>query len=658
MKYTFKILIVLFIISCNSTKYAPVSIITPLESKNISDTPNVLSNGYLWYHPNEWWKINSEHFPVSKDSFLYRSFESQYGYPFEYINGKWIDSTYRKWKVYNQFNSPNVINGHAWNIFILDNKEIFKSHPEYLSEINGERLGFGFTNKLCVTNENVKKLYIEYLINKIKKSGNESLMVSVEPSDGGKHCTCKDCMALGSVSNQVFYFANEIAKSINKIYPKAKFNLFSYYQHSLPPDFPIEKNIHLTVTPNGFQQLYSPEAIFYVWKDKVEEKTYYEYFGIPQWTGDMPRIEIDEIIKKVELSRKLGYKGFRFEVAVNINALILLNLWNKYLMYPDKGWSFIYNKFLEDCFPSSKEDMNRLFYRWHHIWLEKDEISPALYDLQQATKKTKDSLELERIRDIKAYVHYMILYTDWNNDVKNKEKAIVLLDYVHSVNHRKICNYVALSQIVSKHFKEDSVFVDDISWKKMIKKNKSELWITNDQIEQNFQNDINLFPPRKLNIDYTSAVATIEKMNIRKDQYLKEYNASFINSKFIDIYTEKPLQIYVSKIIDLPDNNNQEVTVTIQNENLDYLKIYRIKKGHNYIIEIPNKDQYRITFNQMQTAVASICGEFIPIIPLKSITNWTAFKYYYPDEQYKWKLASKEQKIIHRLPELFILAKP
>lgn len=659
MKTIFKLLLItISLYACNSTKNTPIAVNQPLVINKVTDTVTIKYESPLWYHPNEWWKINAAPFPVSKDSFSYRNFAPQYGYPFEFVNGKWIDSTYRKWKVYNQFYSQNELHGHMWNIFILENKDIFKTHPEYLSEVNGKRLGYGSTNKLCVTNQEVEKLFTQYIENKIKKSGNDSLMVSIEPSDGGNHCTCKNCIELGSVSNRVFYFANKISRNIKELYPKVKLNIFSYYQHSLPPDFPIEKNIHITIIPGGFQQLYSPEAMFYLWNDKAEERTYYEYFGIPQWTGDMPAIEIDEIINKVDLIRRLQYKGCRYETSVSLNALILLNLWNRYLMYPDKGWDFIYNKFIDDCFPSSKVDMNRLFKRWHHVWLEKDEIGPALFDLQQATNKTKDPLEIERLRDIKAYVHYMILYLDWNTDVKNKEKASVLLDYVHSVNRRKICNYVAISQIVSKHFKSDSSFVDDYSWKRMVKKNKDELWITNTQIDQNFQNDIKLFIPRKLEIDYTSAIETIEKMKIRKDQYLKEYNASFINSNYLDVYTGQPLQIYISKIIDLPENDNQELVITIQNKKLTYLKTYKLTKEHNYIIEIPFKDQYRITFNQMQTAVASICGEFIPIVPLKSVTNWTDFKYYYPDELYKWKLATNGQKITHRLPDLFILAKP
>jgi hypothetical protein len=655
MKNYHWLIIFLIISACKSTSKTTVEVkIEPIKN----ETKRILSDKYIWYHPNEWWKINAEPFPVSKDSFAYRTFFPQYGYPYEFSNGKWIDSTYRKWKVYNQFNCPQELGGHAWNIFVDHYKEIFKVHPEYLSEVDGNRLGFGKTTKLCVTNPEVKRLYTQYVFEKIQKSGNESLVVSIEPSDGAKHCSCSKCNELGSISNKVFYFANEVAKNLKVKYPKAKLSLNAYYQHALPPSFPIEKNIIVIVSPNGFQQEFSPEAMLVEWKDKVSELTYYEYFGIPQYTGDLPKIEIEKVIKKLELIKRLGYQGCTNEAGINFNALILLNLWNRYMMYPDKGWEFVYNKFLDDCFPSSKEDMNRLFYRWHHVWLEKNEFSASLYDLQQATYKTKDTLELERLRDIKAYVHYMILYIDWTEDIKNVDKAAKLLKYVHSVNQRKICNFMALKEIVFNQFKSDTLFISTNNWPKMSKIKSNDTWITSIQIEQNFQDDLKSYPPKKLNLDYSSAIETIDKMNVRKDQYLKEYNATFTNSKSIDIITEKDLQIFATKINMNDAKSKEEFVITIQNKDLTYIKTYIINKGHNYNIVIPKKDQYRLTFNRMNATVASICGEFIPVFSVKSITNWTAFKYYYPDEQNKWKLAVKNQIITHRLPELFILAKP
>jgi hypothetical protein len=252
----------------------------------------------------------------------------------------------------------------------------------------------------------------------------------------------------------------------------------------------------------------------------------------------------------------------------------------------------------------------------------------------------------------------MILYIDWTEDIKNVDKAAKLLKYVHSVNQRKICNFMALKEIVFNQFKSDTLFISTNNWPKMSKIKSNDTWITSIQIEQNFQDDLKSYPPKKLNLDYSSAIETIDKMNVRKDQYLKEYNATFTNSKSIDIITEKDLQIFATKINMNDAKSKEEFVITIQNKDLTYIKTYIINKGHNYNIVIPKKDQYRLTFNRMNATVASICGEFIPVFSVKSITNWTAFKYYYPDEQNKWKLAVKNQIITHRLPELFILAKP
>src|SRR5690606_30148218 len=119
-------------------------------------------------------------------------------------------------------------------------------------------------------NKNVQELFIRDRIEAFKKLNDPEGSVSVEPSDGAGFCECSNCKKLGSISNQVFFLANLTAARLREKFPKGKVNLYAYNKHAELPDFDIEPNVHVTVIPAGFQNVYDGDVMMSLWAKKVK----------------------------------------------------------------------------------------------------------------------------------------------------------------------------------------------------------------------------------------------------------------------------------------------------------------------------------------------------------------------------------------------------
>lgn len=109
----------------------------------------------------------------------------------------------------------------------------FEDHPEYFSEVNGERVR---ASQLCLTNPQVLKIAENTLRGWIKNNP-ECTVFSVAQNDNKLRCTCSECTAVeeeeGSPAGPIIRFVNKLADSIRKDYPQVLLHTFAY-QYSLP----------------------------------------------------------------------------------------------------------------------------------------------------------------------------------------------------------------------------------------------------------------------------------------------------------------------------------------------------------------------------------------------------------------------------------------
>ncbi len=120
--------------------------------------------------------------------------------------------------------------------------QYFKSHPEWFSQVDGERTYVGRYKRaqLCLTNEEM----IQQVLKTVKEwivEHPEATIISISQNDGpGGWCECEKCAALeqqegGVHSAPIIYFVNRIAEAIADEHPGIAVDTLAYGYSSQPP---------------------------------------------------------------------------------------------------------------------------------------------------------------------------------------------------------------------------------------------------------------------------------------------------------------------------------------------------------------------------------------------------------------------------------------
>jgi len=124
---------------------------------------------------------------------------------------------------------------HTFNS-ILDPKEHFRRHPEYFSEVKGQRVA-GRT-QLCLSNREVLRIATD-TVRRWMREQPESTIFSVSQNDWYNYCTCKDCARItaeeGSPIGPYLRFVNAIADAVRDEFPGKTIDTLAYQFTRSPP---------------------------------------------------------------------------------------------------------------------------------------------------------------------------------------------------------------------------------------------------------------------------------------------------------------------------------------------------------------------------------------------------------------------------------------
>jgi len=114
----------------------------------------------------------------------------------------------------------------------------FEEHPEYFSEVDGQRLGEG--GQLCCTNDDVIEIATEKVLKALREHP-EAKVISVSQTDGNdNYCRCERCAALdekeGSHAAQVLYLVNRVAEAVEREFPDQAVVTLAYEWSLTPPE--------------------------------------------------------------------------------------------------------------------------------------------------------------------------------------------------------------------------------------------------------------------------------------------------------------------------------------------------------------------------------------------------------------------------------------
>ncbi len=121
---------------------------------------------------------------------------------------------------------------HTFTTYFCKSETYFAEHPEYFALHNGIRN----SNQLCLTNEKVKEIVTNEVLELLEKEHNPDAdiqIVSLTQHDNLYYCQCNNCKAVdeenGSQSGTMISFVNEIASRVKVYgYDNVVFDTFAY----------------------------------------------------------------------------------------------------------------------------------------------------------------------------------------------------------------------------------------------------------------------------------------------------------------------------------------------------------------------------------------------------------------------------------------------
>ncbi|MGI6456753.1 MAG: DUF4838 domain-containing protein [bacterium] len=134
---------------------------------------------------------------------------------------------------------PGGVEGY-WGVhtfyYFLPPDEFFAEHPEYFSEIDGQRK-YDHA-QLCLTNPEVLQIMIER-VKKFMREHPEYLIYDVSQNDWYGACQCDKCQAIteaeGSEAGPVLSFVNKVAEAVEEEFPDKYIGTLAYQYTRKPP---------------------------------------------------------------------------------------------------------------------------------------------------------------------------------------------------------------------------------------------------------------------------------------------------------------------------------------------------------------------------------------------------------------------------------------
>lgn len=430
--------------------------------------------GCRWYFPSEGWTIvpqrNEIGLPEARafaPAFRSRAFSGTGGFggslpldPERTIQARWSD-----WQRRNRFGGEFQLSGHTGEAFNVKYRSQLQAHPEWRAMIDGERVPWSQIAKFCVGNPEVVDLYVRDRVEAYRQLREydplspRAWAVSVEPADGGGHCTAPESLAIGSVSDRVFHVANQVARAVASEYPDGRVSLFAYNEHAAVPSIPLEPNVYVMVIPYAFQRTgLSPDQLLDAWSAKVPRMGVYDYWSIPDWSHDLPTFDSLRFgPDRLRGWHERGVDSFLCESTYSSGAMgpawyIASRLaWN-----PETDVDSLFEEFLTDCFGTAAEPMRRMLRRWSNgFYLTSHELALSFRDVESAWQLSAgDHATQRRVADYGRYVEYLRLRFDYLQSKRGSDDrtqaAEELVRYAWRIYDSSMIHAFRLSQLMAR----------------------------------------------------------------------------------------------------------------------------------------------------------------------------------------------------------------
>ena len=618
--------------------------------------------GFRFYQPGTIWEI------IPSLSSAYKKTDSVYTVNFKY-NSWFISGGHSRWAMDNSnsygWDTYYGENGHNWALYQRRNGMMgqyrfaghrsdviagnslatWQNNPCYVASYDSSRQvnsrsvpDVNSTAAMQLWSSTIEQKYQAYkntifgntnlYVNLYRNFNYSNYNIGIEVPDGALWGNTKDnqgCTNAGyqKESDQNLTLANYTAQKIGDKYSDLHFQLYAYSTHADIPsaNIPIHQKLDIQLIPTVYQSLTSTNGLRKRWFSRTKNISEYNYLNLTDWSGETPEFYLDEFKTTVQIAKENNSQGLIWEASpAKFASLPYLLAANKSL----KDDKTIDNTLIEFC-DNMFADAGKIIYKLLQLWTDRTNLAGGvsnrykmpLYFQMVSDAESKITQESEvvkaRLRELKAYLHYMSLYYEWagnqrRHDAKTSSAAALCI-YLAKINKLQLVNsYYLIINITAKNANNSNFYGQYNYANGTAYQNGALPLITAAEIENDFKNDVAKFSNNinkykfeqeaVIPNNYDAAGLIPQKKITVKLNYtngMDYYNSSefFIKAPAAGNFT-----INYKPTFDMPDKGYINITVEATDKVLDIIEDFSMDKNAkagSLKISLPSAGNYKMT---------------------------------------------------------------
>jgi hypothetical protein len=430
-------------------------------------------------------------------------------------------------------------------------------------------------------------------------------------------------LAYSKESDQQFKLANYTAQKINSHYPNARFQLYAYSTHADVPaqNIAINDNIDIQLIPAVYQNLTTTNGIRNRWYKRSKNISEYNYLNLSGWTGETPGFYLNDLKATVQIAKDKKSQGMVWEASpAKFASLPYLLAANKSLL-DNVAVDKTLQEFCDNMFAAAGKNIYELL----QLWTNENSIAGGISNkykiplylkmIAAAEQKIQNepAVVKERMRELKAYLHYMILYFDWASDQRSNDakadKAAALCIYLAKINRMQLVNsYYLIATITSRYATTSNFYQQYNNANGLAYQNGNLPLITAAEIDNNFQVDHANFSNLVDNYKFETASFIKDRFDAGNISPLKNITVQLKYTSGMDYYNRceffikapaaGSFTINYDPTFDMPDKGYINFTVESADKTLEIiedLSLDRNAKPGSLTVSLPSSGIYKLT---------------------------------------------------------------
>lgn len=430
-------------------------------------------------------------------------------------------------------------------------------------------------------------------------------------------------LAYSKESDQQFKLANYTAQKINAHYPNTRFQLYAYSTHAdVPaPGISINNNIDIQLIPAVYQNLTSTNGIRNRWYNRSKNISEYNYLNLSGWSGETPAFYLNDLKATVQIAKEKKSQGLIWEASpAKFASLPYLLAANKSLL-DNVAIDETLQEFCDNMFAGAGKNIYDLL----KLWADENSMASGVSNkykiplylrlIAGAEQKIQNepAIVKERMRELKAYLHYMVLYFDWAADQRSNDakagKAADLCIYLARINRLQLVNsYYLIATITGRYPVTGNFYQQYNNANGLAYQNGNLPLITAAEIDNNFQIDNANFSNTINNYKFETASFVKDRFAAGNIIPLKNITVQLKYTSGLDFYNhceffiQAPaagsFTINYDPTFDMPDKGYINFTVESAEKALEIIEdisLDRNAKAGSLTISLPSSGMYKLT---------------------------------------------------------------